>query len=67
MHFKVGLSLLVVAIYSLYKKHNLYTSITALNITAPSKYSLFKQYLFEFCFQKNVVAITLFIDIYVKI
>lgn len=62
-----SLSLLVVAIYSLYKKHNLYTSIRALNITALSKYLLLKQDLFEFCFQKNVAATILFIDIYVKI
>lgn len=60
-------SLLVAAIYSLYKKHNLYTSIRALNIIAPSKYSLSKQYLFEFCFQQNAVAIILFIEIYIKI
>lgn len=66
MHFKV-LSLLVVAIYSLYKKHNLYTSIRALNITALSKYSLLKQDLFEFCFQKNAAATILFIDIYIQI
>lgn len=60
-------SLLVVAIYSLYKKHNLYTSIRALNITALSKYLLLKQDLFEFCFQKNAAATILFIDIYIKI
>lgn len=61
-----SLSLLDVAIYSLEKKHNMYTSIRALNITALSKYSLLKQDLFEFCFQKNAAAIILFIDIYIK-
>lgn len=63
MHFKVP-SLLVVAIYSLYKKHKLYTSIRALNITAQQ----------AFAFQTGPLwtplskeCAPLFTDIYIKI
>lgn len=63
IHFKVS-SLLVVAIYSLYKKHKLYTSIRALNITAQQACTFQTGPLWMLLSKECTL---LFIDIYIKI